>query len=102
MSSNPVARGMLAVSTLGQSELVMMAANGVKKSLTPSIPNVPGPSDPAPTQDSKAVQASADASMDANRARNGRRSTIATSPQGVLSTAPIAKASLTGKSLLGG
>lgn len=98
MSSNTTNRAVFGTLTGGISELARLGV----KAMSPSIPSVPGPSDPAPTQDSKAVQASADASMDANRARNGRRSTIATSPQGVLSAAPIAKASLTGKSLLGG
>jgi hypothetical protein len=35
------------------------------------------------------------------RQRSGRESTIATGPQGLLASAPIAKASLSGKSLLG-
>ena len=52
------------------------------------------------TMEAKA-RAEADARLAEKRSRSGRSSTIATSPLGVTDAAPIARASLEGRSLLG-
>ena len=47
------------------------------------------------------ARAEADAKLAEKRSRSGRAAAIATSPLGVTDTAPIARASLEGRSLLG-